>query len=158
MGSNASVKQVFCLRGKNLLLADMRGGHQLLDEVIQTHFSLLDESCGWREEANVKPLPHSPGDEMLSRTKTKISALDWLICPFWLSTSCSRGDLRVAHRALMLRAYGLCNPATHPATSSAGQRSPFPPITAIIIILRAVQQSTPRLDSVYTEMRNYVAR
>lgn len=92
----------------------MRGGHKLLDEVIQTHFSLFDESCGWREEGNVKPLPHSPGDEMLSRMKTKISAPDWLICPFWLSTSCSREDLRVAHRALMLRAYGLCNPGHSP--------------------------------------------
>lgn len=78
------LKGVFCPRGRNLLLADMRGGHQLLDEVIQTHFSLFDESCRWREEPKVKHLSHSPGHERLSRMKTKISALDWLICPFWL--------------------------------------------------------------------------
>lgn len=28
-----------------LLLADMWCGHQLLDEVVQTHLSLLDEGC-----------------------------------------------------------------------------------------------------------------
>lgn len=43
-------------------------------------------------------------------TETKISAVDWLICPFWTSPSCSREDLRVAHRALMLRVYRLRNP------------------------------------------------
>lgn len=31
------------------LLADMRGRHQPLDEVIQPHFSLLDESCTWTQ-------------------------------------------------------------------------------------------------------------
>lgn len=27
-------------------MADVRGGHQLLDEVVQAHLPLLDESCG----------------------------------------------------------------------------------------------------------------
>lgn len=38
------------LNSKHSLLADVRGRHQLLDEVVQPHLPLLDESCRWREE------------------------------------------------------------------------------------------------------------
>lgn len=31
----------------------MWGRHQLLDEVIQPHFSLLDESCKWRQRGTI---------------------------------------------------------------------------------------------------------
>lgn len=91
----------------------MWGGHQLLDEVIQAHFSLFDESCTWRQEEKVKHIFHSQGHQIVCLPpfpETKISAVDWLICPFWTSPSCSREDLRVAHRALMLRVYRLRNP------------------------------------------------
>lgn len=41
-------KSPFFLKRKYSLLADMWSRHQLLDEVIQPHFSLLDESCKLR--------------------------------------------------------------------------------------------------------------
>lgn len=111
-----------------------------MDEVIQAHFSLFDESCIWRQEEKIKHLFHSQGHKMVlfrssAPTGTKISAVDWLICPFWTSPSCSREDLRVAHRALKLRVYGLRNPGHS-----------FSPAVSI-------PTTTPRFDSVYTQMK-----
>lgn len=41
--------KILSFKKKYSLLADMWCRHQLLDEVIQPHFSLFDESCSWRE-------------------------------------------------------------------------------------------------------------
>lgn len=43
--------------------------------------------------------------------------------------SCSRGDLRVAHRALMLRAYGLCNPGLSFSHQQRGAAASTPATT-----------------------------
>lgn len=43
----------FKFEGKYSLLADVWGRHQLLDEVVQPHFPLLDESCKRIEEERI---------------------------------------------------------------------------------------------------------
>lgn len=110
---------LFALKGKYSLLADMWSRHQLLDEVVQPHFSLLDEGCRWREKRGLqskcvrgkqKPIRSyviqifffCPFNKMFCVT----ALIRWgffCLVFFEVHASCYRVDLRVAHRALMLR-------------------------------------------------------